>query len=173
MTTEAESPPETPAPATPPVTDRLPDDHPAAKALAKANKEAEELRLKLKEIEDRDKSDLEKAQQAIAERDAQLVDLPKAIRGQVLRFASLASQRGFLDPEDALMFVDVDLADDDAVKAALDELAERKPHLVSKPKKLAERPKPKAGEETDATADGGAVGKERAAAALRQMRNTR
>jgi hypothetical protein len=36
-------------------------------ALRKANKEAETLRLKLKEIEDRDKSELEKAQERAAE----------------------------------------------------------------------------------------------------------
>lgn len=178
MTTEPATP-ETPAtPSTPetPTTDRLPDDHPAAKALAKANKEAETLRLKLQEIEDRDKSELQKLQDAVAERDVKLAEQPKAVRSQVLRFASAASQRGFLDPEDALAFMPetVDLADSTAVKAALDELAERKPHLVRKEaKKLPERPKAKAGAGGDDGPDKGLVGKERAAAALRQFSNTR
>lgn len=39
---------------------RLPDDHPAALALAKANKEAEALRKRVKEFEDRDKSEHDK-----------------------------------------------------------------------------------------------------------------
>lgn len=174
MTTTEPEPPAPPAPT--PEPDRLPDDHPAAKALAKANKEAETLRLKLQEIEDRDKSELQKLQEAVAERDAKLSDLPKQARTQAIRFASKASQAGFLDPEDALTFLgdDVDLADDDAVKAALADLAERKPHLVrpQPAKKLPTRPKPKAGAEGEEAADGGLQGKERAAAALRQFRNT-
>jgi hypothetical protein len=128
---------------------------------------------KFDEVDSATKTELQKLQDAVAERDAKLADLPREVRKQAIRFASLAAQRGFLDPEDALMFIDADLADNDAVKVALDELAERKPHLVSKPKKLAERPKPKAGDDPDGSADGGAVGKERAAAALRQMRGTR
>lgn len=175
MTTEVDTP-APPAPSTePPATDRLPDDHPAAKALAKANKEAETLRLKLQEIEDRDKTELDKLKDALAERESALADLPKTVRTQVLRFASAANQAGFLDPEDALAFMaeDVDLSDSEAVKTALEDLASRKPHLVRATKKTPERPKPKSGDEPDPTADGGAVGKERAAAALRQMRSTR
>lgn len=41
--------------------DRLPDDHPVVKALAKANKEAEAARLRIKEFEDASKSEQEKA----------------------------------------------------------------------------------------------------------------
>lgn len=179
MTTDPEATPpaataDPPAPE-PTETGRIPDDHPAARALAKANKEAEALRLKLQQLEDRDKSELQKLQDAVAERDAKLTELPRTVRSQVLRFASAATQRGFLDPEDALAFMptDVDMADPVAVKAALDELAERKPHLVraqSKPKPTT-RPKPKSGDEGDDVGSG-LQGKERAAAALRQFRNT-
>jgi hypothetical protein len=171
VTTDA--PPAEPAtPSTPetPATDRLPDDHPAVKALAKANDEAKTLRLRLQEIEDRDKSDLQKAQEALDEKDKALTDLPKQVRRQVLKFASAASTKGFLDPEDALTFLsdDIDLDDSDAVNKALDELAERKPHLTRKPK-TPTRPKPATGARADDDGDG-AKGKERAAAALRQLR---
>lgn len=128
---------------------------------------------KFDEVDAATKSELQKALDAVAERDAKLVELPKQVRADVLRFASLAAQKGFLDPEDALMFIDADLSDQAAVEAALTELAARKPHLV-KPqtpvRKLPARPKPGAGEsagELEALA-----GKERAAAALRQFRNT-
>lgn len=54
---------ETPAPETPPA--RSDDDVEKLKAaLKKANKEAEQHRLKLKELEDRDKSDAEKLSEA-------------------------------------------------------------------------------------------------------------
>lgn len=151
---------------------RLPDDHPAAKALAKANREAAELRQQLKQIEDRDKSELQKAHDALKEKEAALADLPKAVRRQVLGFASKANAAGFLDPEDALAFLpdDVDLDDGNAVKVALDELAARKPHLVRKTPTTRTRPKPLKGDETP---DGDEPkGKERAAAALRQLRGT-
>jgi hypothetical protein len=176
VTTEPTPTPDTPAPAPEPThPDRLPDDHPAAKALAKANKEAETLRLKLQEIEDRDKSELQKLQEAVAERDAKLTDLPKQARTQAIRFASKATAKGFHDPEDALVFLDadLDLGDAAAVDVALDELAERKPHLLRTPPpapKVPARPKPKDGAAVDG--DGTPKGKERAAAALRQFRNT-
>lgn len=177
MTTETQEPA---APATPPTpeptaTDRLPDDHPAAKALAKANKEAENLRLKLQEIEDRDKSEVQRLTEAVQERDTKLADLPSVIRRQVLSFASAAQTRGFLDPEDALAFMpnDVDLSDAAAVGKALDDLAGRKPHLVRAPKKqTTARPKAKGDVDSDGDEGDTPKGKERAAAALRQFRNT-
>lgn len=132
---------------------------------------------KLDEVEAANKSELQKAQDAIAERDAKLADLPKQVRSQVLRFASIANTKGFLDPEDALLFIDshVDLADQAAVESALDELATRKPHLVKAAKKLPAKPKPGSGDTTsDEDGDLSAMkGKERAAAALRQFRSTR
>lgn len=171
MTTEPTPEPETPAP-TPetPATDRLPDDHPVARALAKANKEAETARQKLKEIEDRDKSELTRAQEALAEKDQALAALPKQVRQQVLGFASAASQKGFLDPEDALAFMpdSIDMADKTAVNEALDDLAQRKPHLVRRQKSLPERPKAAKGANAG-DPDDGLKGKERAAAAFRQL----
>lgn len=131
---------------------------------------------RLDEVEAASKTELQKALDAVAERDAKLAELPKQIRGQVVRFASLATQRGFIDPEDALSFLDngVDLGDDAAVGTALDALAERKPHLVRTPAtKVKERPKPKTGDANNEGDDGEEKGKERAAAALRQFRSTR
>lgn len=59
---------ETPEPAgETPSGDRLPDDHPVVKALAKANKEAEQARLKVKEFEDRDKTEIERASEKLTE----------------------------------------------------------------------------------------------------------
>lgn len=132
---------------------------------------------KFDEVDAANKSELQKAQDAIAERDAKIAELPKTIRGQVLRFASAASAAGFIDPEDALLGIDhtVDLADTDAVKAALADLAERKPHLVrTEPaKRLPRRPKPAGDGDEGADGDLGSLeGKERAAAALRQLRTT-
>lgn len=121
------------------------------------------------QMSEQNKTELQKLQDAVAERDAQLADLPKQARSQAIRFASQATSAGFLDPEDALLnLADVDLSDSDAVKTALDELAERKPHLVRQDKKKpATRPKPAKGDADDGP-DKGLSGKERAAAALRQ-----
>lgn len=139
------------------------------KALDAERAARREAERKLKEYEDRDKTELQKLQDAVAERDAQLADLPKQARSQAIRFASQATSAGFLDPEDALLnLADVDLSDSDAVKSALEELAERKPHLVRQDKKKpATRPKPAKGDADD-DPDKGRTGKERAAAALRQ-----
>lgn len=130
---------------------------------------------KFDELDAQSKSELQKAQDALAEKDKQLASIPEEARRQALRFASFASQRGFLDPEDALAFIgNVDLDNDAAVTAALDDLAERKPHLVRiKSPKPPARPKPKGTAEDGESSDEGLEGKERAAAALRQMRNTR
>lgn len=136
--------------------------------------ELQQKAKKFDELQEASQSELEKLQNAITERDGKLAELPREVRKQALRFASIASQRGFLDPEDALVFLDdVDLGDKDAVEAALDELAERKPHLVKQqPKpKTPPRPKPEGGTTEDG--ENGLKGKERAAAALRQLRNVR
>lgn len=70
--------------ATQQIPERLPDDHPAVKALAKANREAEALRLKLKEHEDAGKSELEKLAEkaATAEERAAAAEL-RALRLEV------------------------------------------------------------------------------------------
>lgn len=141
------------------------------KALETERAARKEAERQLKELQDRDKTELQKLQDDLAARDAQLADLPKQARTQAIRFASQATAAGFLDPEDALLnLADVDLADGDAVKAALEALAERKPHLVRQDKKKPPtRPKPAKGDASDEPT-GGLTGKERAAAALRQMR---
>lgn len=131
---------------------------------------------KYDETEQANQSEMEKLQAAMSEKDAQLAELPQHVRKQAIRFASKATHAGFLDPEDALLNIDVDLSDDDAVDAALTELAERKPHLV-RPEdpapgpRSAQRPKPPKGEPLG-SAEGDDSAKERAAAALRQFRNT-
>lgn len=73
-TTETETAPEpTETPETPepagetPSGDRLPDDHPVVKALAKANEEAKQARLKVKEFEDRDKTEAERTSEKLTE----------------------------------------------------------------------------------------------------------
>lgn len=141
------------------------------KALDAERAARREAERKLKEYEDQNKTELQRLQDALKERDDQLTELPSQIRQQAIRFASMATQAGFLDPEDALVFIDADMADPDAVKAALADLAERKPHLVRRDKTpVPTRPKPAGGTSTE-PASSGATGKERAAAALRQMRN--
>lgn len=140
----------------------------------------DDLKAKAAKFDEADaatKTELQKLQDAVAERDQKLAALPTEVRKQAIRFASLASQKGFLDPEDALVFIDVDLSDEAAVKAALDDLAERKPHLVrtdgngTKPK-VPTRPKPAEGAAGSGDGSEDLTGKERAAAALRQIRST-
>lgn len=150
-------------------------------ALRKAHKEAEATRLKLKEFEDRDKTEVERLQAEIAERDATIAALPGQTRAQVVRFASLASAAGFVDPEDALLNLgDVDLGDTEAVTAALGAIAERKPHLIrsdtSKLPPLPSRPNPvpvsaqELAQGSNPTVD---ASKATAAAALRSLSGSR
>lgn len=171
------------APAFTPPKDQADFDRMIGERLARERQkfaDYDDLRAKaerLNELEAANRSELEKAQAAIAERDAKLADLPKQVRGQILRFASTASAKGFIDPEDALLGIDpdVDLADNAAVATALDDLAARKPHLVREQKRtVPRRPKPEGGTGGDSPDGdlGSLQGKERAAAALRQFRNT-
>jgi hypothetical protein len=115
-------------------------------------------------------------QDEIRQRDEQLAALPSQVQQNVVRFASLASQAGFLDPEDALLNLrDLDLGDADAVTSALADLSERKPHLLRSGTPtppadgLPRRPKPGDGEPMS---DSGQDPKQRAAAALRQLRRS-
>ena len=144
------------------------------KARRDAEKQNTDLARQLKEFEDRDKSETDKLREELASKDSALADLPKTVRQQVVRFASEATRLGFLDPEDALLNIDVDLGDDAAVKAALVALAERKPHLVrdaKQPPRVPVRPTANHGEPLGSTA-GDTSAKERAAAAMRQYRTT-
>lgn len=147
----------------------LPADHPLVKAYAATKADLAKARQKIQGIEDQGKTELQRLQDQIADRDRQLADLPAATRAQAIRFASLASQMGFVDPEDALTLSgDLDLSDAAAVKAALEDLAQRKPHLVrtDPSPKVPQRPRPKGGA-ADPDDGNAPKGKERAAAALR------
>lgn len=69
-----------PTPAKTPDVDRLPDDHPVVVALAKANKEAQEARLKLKDLEPiaAKAKELEEAQKTNEQRLTEALDAAKA-----------------------------------------------------------------------------------------------
>jgi len=166
-----------PNPPDPPNTDTDPSLDDVRSALRKSHQDNATLRKQIKEFEDRDKSEVEKLQSDIAERDARLAELPRQIRADVVRFASAAASAGFVDPEDALLNLgDVDLADSDAVAKALTELADRKPHLVrpqTGPKpatKVPTRPHAPSGQPIGGGSDDPhATAKERAAEALRAL----
>lgn len=106
----------------------------ARKAAAAEKKRADELAKKVAEFEDRDKSDLEKAQ-AAAERAAEIAAKAtlRAVTAEVK-----AAAGDFADPEDAVAFlqskiseygVDAGDIDTEAIAADLADLLERKPHL--------------------------------------------
>ena len=77
---------------------RLPDDHPVVKALNKANKEAEQARLKVKEYEDRDKTEQEKVAEKAAEAEKRAAEAEaKALRYEV------ATEKGV--PKRAMKFL--------------------------------------------------------------------
>lgn len=140
-----------------------------------ADKRAKAAEARLKELEDAGKTELQRLQEALTEREAEIAELPRRARAQAVRFASEAARQGFVDPEDAFAFLpsDVDLDDADSVKAALTELAERKPHLVRKQQqpRVPVRPTATGGEHIGSKA-GDDSAKERAAAALRAYRNS-
>lgn len=167
------APPPPPPPPAPTVdsTTRLPDDHPLVTAFERTKADLATARKAQQELDDAGKSELQKAQEALAEKDQALADLPGTVRRQVLGFATAASAAGFIDPEDALVGMpdDVDLSDRDAVKAALEELAVRKPHLVRKAKGP-NRPRPAKDETGGDGDDDPPKGKAGAAAALRGLR---
>jgi hypothetical protein len=172
MADDDTTPPEGAKPAGNPGTRKLPDDHPLVTAYARTKQELAAANDRIRAAEDAEKTELQKLQEAVAERDQQLNELPATVRQQAIRFASHATALGFLDPEDALVFVgDVDLADNDAVKAALEGLAQRKPHLVrtGTTPKVPARPKPADGTPAEGGLREGTTGKRRAAEALRTL----
>ena len=105
-------------------------------SLSKKFADYDDLKTKatqLDELKNADKTESQKLQEAIKERDEKLQSLPSTVRRQTLRFVALADKKGFIDAEDAFLHVgDVDLDDAAALEKALDELAARKPHLVGK-----------------------------------------
>lgn len=129
----------------------LPEDHPAAKALKKANKEAAELRAKIKEFEDRDKSELDKATEKAAELEKQAQEANARIVRSEIRAAAVGK---LADPKDALTFLNVDdfdigengEVDEAEVASAIDDLLKNKPYLAAETAKRFQ-----------GTADGGAV----------------
>lgn len=68
---------------------RLPDDHPVVKALAKANEEAKQYRLQVKEFEDRDKTDQERTSEKLADLEKNLT----TAQADAVRF-EIALERG-------------------------------------------------------------------------------
>lgn len=106
----------------------------AKKAAAEERRKAADLARKVAEFEDRDKSELEKAQ-AKAERSAE--QATKAVARSVRSEIKVAASGKFADVSDAIdvlmrdpsKFVDADgEIDTDAIDADLDDLLERKPH---------------------------------------------
>lgn len=113
--------------------DRMKVERAAAKKAAAAEKKrADEAERKVADFEDRDKSELEKAQ-AKADKDAARAD--KATKRAVLAEVKAAAA-AFADPEDAPAFLDLSAytgddgeIDTEAISADLEALLERKPHL--------------------------------------------
>lgn len=126
------------------------------KALQKANKEAETLRLKLKEYEDRDKSEAEK----IAERAKLAEERAAKAESEALRFRIANEYK--LSQEDAMALEHV--ASEEGMRTVADRLrarAESERRTPPPARKLASG---------SSGADGATTGRERAAAALRQLR---
>jgi hypothetical protein len=157
------APPVPPAPADPaPAAD--PSDalgEPGKKALAEeraarkaAEKLAAEQAAKLKEFEDRDKTEAEKlaARVDAAEKAAQTATA-RAVRSEVKALAD-----GWADREDAVLnlgdlsrYVKDGEVDSDAIKAELAAVLGRKPHLAATPTSRAPAPDPSQGRGGDAT----------------------
>lgn len=85
-------------------------------------------------MEDRDKSDLQKAAEQAAKSDARAAEAVRRMAKAEVRALAAAK---FADPSDAVAFLDVDdlLGDDGdvdpkAVESALADLLKRKPHLA-------------------------------------------
>jgi hypothetical protein len=161
QTEDSNTPPETGDPAEKPDSkpetgERLPDDHPAAQALRKANKEAEALRSKLKEFEDRDKSEVDKLNERLSAAEARALDAERY---------EVALEKGLTRTQaKRLIGTTREELEADADELLADLGPEAKP---ANP--LPTRPRPAGG---DPAPTNGLKGKERAAAALRQFRNT-
>ena len=131
--------------------DRMKAERAAAKKeAAAAKKQAAELAKKVEEYEDRDRSELEKAQ-AKAERSAEQAAkaVARSVRSEI-RVAASDSFADVSDATDALMrdpskYVDSDgEIDTDAIEADLADLLERKPHWAKPEPKPDPEPAPAA-----------------------------
>lgn len=110
-----------------------------------ASRELEELRAKLIEFEDRDKSEVERERAARERAETQLGELMGKVtsleKGAWVR--SAAAELGFHDPEDAVTHLYSQLGgleDQREAKRLVKRLAESKPHLHQKEEKKQERP---------------------------------
>ena len=136
--------------------DNKPDNNDALKsALQKERadrkrlaREAKALKARLDAIEDKEKSDTDKAKDLSSKSAAQVQKLAEKLRTTAVDTAieRVAAQLKFQDPDDAVTLVDrslieVDQDDDDpaeidlsmdSVKAAVEALAKKKPHLLLK-----------------------------------------
>jgi hypothetical protein len=108
------------------------------KAADRAKSEAE---TKLKEIERKDMSELEKANDQLKEKDQQIVALTEKVSEMALQNAFLTNNKyTWHDPEDALRLLNregVEVGEDGKVKGlgpAIAELAKKKPHLLKSEK---------------------------------------
>lgn len=142
---------------TPPAPPEAKPDVPAEvkAALRKANKEAETLRLKLKEIEDRDKSEQQKALERAEAAEAELA----TERAARLRL-TIAAEFGLTEIADAIAGTS-----EDEIRANAERLSERL--TPTKPDPLSGRPKPQGPRAVDS--DGPLTEKAKAAAALRRL----
>lgn len=97
----------------------------------------QQLAQLLEEKEQRElaeKSELERAQDAVAKLEAALntEKLERAIQERKAAVQAVASKLGFADPEDASAFLNLKELDTDEAETAVAELAAKKPHLLKK-----------------------------------------
>ena len=113
---------------------KLPDDHPVVKALAKANAEAATSRKRLQELEDRDKSELDRARDAAtqAETDRAALETQNARLQAAVKFGLSEDDLALLGDGPAEGFM------------------ERAAALAERLKSVAARPDPNAGSTADA-----------------------
>ncbi|MER5584113.1 hypothetical protein ABT090_21075 [Streptomyces asoensis] len=117
----------------------------AAKYRTKAG-ELEPLARKAQELEDAQKSEQERlTEQLTAVQERAKAAQARAVRSEVRALAAA----GFADPDDAHAFLDLDAfvdadgeIDTDGIRASLDELLKRKPHLARPADNSPRRPAP-------------------------------
>jgi len=109
------------------------------KRMRAADQRASTAERELRELKDKDKPELERAQNRVKELEPQIEALGSTVRDLRLQVAFLsANEFTWHDPEDALRLADMDGVeiDDDGkvigLKDALKKLATSKPHLVKK-----------------------------------------
>ncbi|MER6942500.1 hypothetical protein ABT294_00630 [Nonomuraea sp. NPDC000554] len=124
----------------------------ARKEAAEAKRRADELAAKVAEFEDRDKSETEKLAKRTEQAEARARQATeRAVRAEVKALAADV----FADPEDAHAFLDLATyagdggeIDVESIRADLDDLLERKPHLrkqAAVPLKKTPKPDPSQG----------------------------